>query len=87
MEDIYEKMTQELRSLSDDIGILMQNEKQRIEREEKELEEGTTEAFKEKRLRSLQQITTFYSSKKDAEEKQKNPIMAFVDKRLKEIFG
>jgi len=82
MSDVFEKLAEDLKTLSDDIGVMAYNEKKK----EEQSKDKEKKPVKEKRLRSLQKVTTFYSSEKDAKEKNQNPIMAFIDKRLKEIF-
>jgi hypothetical protein len=83
MSDVFEKLADDLKTLAEDIQTMVYNEKKK---EEEKAKGSEGKSLEEKRLRSLQQVTTFYSSKKEAIEVNENPIIAFIDKRLKEIF-
>jgi len=83
MSDVFEKLADDLKTLAEDIQTMVYNEKKK---EEEKAKGSEGKPPKEKRLKSLQQVTTFYSSKKEAIEVNENPIIAFIDKRLKEIF-
>lgn len=83
MSDVFEKLADDLKTLAEDIQTMVYNEKKKEEAKAKDPEGKPPE---ERRLKSLQQVTTFYSSKKEAIEVNENPIIAFIDKRFKEIF-
>ena len=85
--DMFGQIARDLRGLTNDIDVMVNNEHRKRANKEKEKKGQQTEEIKERRVRSLQQITTFYSSKEEAIFMQEHPIIAFVDKRLKEIFG
>jgi hypothetical protein len=75
-----EKLAKDLNDMSVDIRRLIDNRKKKMEAKEGDVP-------KEKRLRSLQKLTTFYSSEKEAKEMSKeDDAIVFIDKRLKEIF-
>ena len=75
-----EDISKDLGDLATDISRLIDNEKKKSEAKEGDV-------VKEKSPKSLQRLTTFYSSKEEAEEmSEEDPIIVFIDKRMKEIF-
>ena len=95
MLDVLQNVERDLRTFATDLERLIQNEKDKSKAEEvvakndgkPKREQEEVPVPEERRLRSLQRVTTFYKSKKEAVDVQENPIFAFVDKRIKEIFG
>lgn len=90
--EVLEKLAKDLGELFSDISRMVDNEKNKlIENEQKDKDKkdkkNSKKPSKEKRLKSLQRLTTFYSSEKEAKEmSEADPIVAFIDKRTKEIF-
>jgi len=80
--EYLDKMIQELSDFSSDIEKMLNDKK--VNGESKE-----DSPKKESQLKSLQKLTTFYSSEEEAKEmtEEEDPIVVFIDKRIKEIFG
>jgi len=85
MSDWIDDLSKNLKDLSEDISRMVDNEKKQSYAKEK----GAPEQ-KKKRLKSFQRLTTFYANEAEAREASKmeeeSPIMAFVNKRIKDIF-
>jgi len=85
MSDWVEDLSKNLSDLSADVSKMIDNEKKRAQ-----AEDNGDKKPKQKRLRSLQKLTTFYANEGEAREasemEEESPIMAFINKRMKDIF-
>ena len=95
MSEIFGELSKELNKFVEDLGRLVKTEEEkeaaRLVEEDNKNKKSTDKQnvpeVKERRLRSMQRVTTFYKSEKEAREAKENPISEFVYKRMKEIFG
>ena len=94
LANVFGDIAKDFDTLATDVQRLVQDEKDKkaaqvIEEEnasKKEKDKKEVPIVAGRRLRSLQRLTTFYKSEKEAVEVQDDPVLKFVDKRLKEIF-
>jgi hypothetical protein len=84
LSEFLEKLNRDLKDLSSDVQTMIQEEEKESNQSEND---GNKKVFSNKKLKSLQQLTTFYDSKEEAEKmSEEDPIIAFINKRMKEIF-